>query len=81
MYQRLVILGEAMSRLAPSLKSRYPEVPWGLVIALRNRLVHGYFTLNQNLLWDISTNEIDETQRQLQSIKVIEFKDEQIEDE
>ena len=41
----------------------------------------GYFNLNQNLLWDISTNEIDETQRQLQAIKMVEFKDEQIENE
>ena len=39
----LVIIGEAVNKLPGALLDRYPRVPWHAVVALRNRVIHGYF--------------------------------------
>ena len=51
-FHRLVIIGEATVQLAREFQLTHPEVPWASLIALRNRLVHAYFDLDQALLWD-----------------------------
>lgn len=76
-FHRLVIFGEAIARLAPTLQPKYPELPWGPVVSLRNRLVHAYFDLDLPLLWQIATTKIDEMRAQLQAILHQEFPGEQ----
>jgi hypothetical protein len=36
------VLGEACRRVSPALQEKYPEVPWGNIISLRNRIIHGH---------------------------------------
>lgn len=50
--QAIGVIGEAASRLTPELRGRYPDVPWGTMIGMRNRLVHGYFDIDYLLVWD-----------------------------
>jgi uncharacterized protein with HEPN domain len=40
------ILGEALTQVTPSLKSRFPEIPWRQPSRLRNRIVHGYWSID-----------------------------------
>lgn len=47
----LQIIGEAVNRLPPSLKQRYPEVPWMDIIGMRNIIVHGYFLVDLKVVW------------------------------
>jgi uncharacterized protein with HEPN domain len=54
----LEIVGEAAARLSPELRDRHPEVPWPLVVGLRNRLIHGYDTVNFDILWVILTQDL-----------------------
>lgn len=49
------ILGEAANRVSISRRERHPEVPWSEIIGLRNRLVHGYDTIDFDILWQILT--------------------------
>jgi len=49
---RLVeIVGEAANRVSPETQQRYSEVPWALIIGMRNRLAHGYDVIDLDLLW------------------------------
>ena len=41
-FHRLVILGEACVALAKTYRERYPEVPWGRLSGMRNRMVHAF---------------------------------------
>ena len=50
---RLVIIGEAVSRLPPELLAFEPGVPWAEIRALRNRLVHAYFGVDLDIMWSI----------------------------
>ncbi len=49
------IVGEASGRLSHDLRSKSPDIPWHAVIAMRNRLIHGYDLVDTDVLWDTVT--------------------------
>ena len=51
--RQLEIIGEAGRNLSDEFRQRYPEVPWGQIIDLRNRIVHAYFDVNLQIVWEI----------------------------
>jgi len=48
-----MIIGEAVSRLAEDFKQKYPEINWRQVKDFRNVIVHDYFGIDNNIVWDI----------------------------
>ena len=52
------IIGEAARRVSTRRRKRHPEIPWSQIIALRNRLIHGYDTINLDILWQILTVDL-----------------------
>ena len=66
-------IGEAISRLSVELRERHPEVPWRQVIAVRHRIVHAYFDLDWQILWDATIDDIPELRRQVLDILTTEF--------
>ena len=69
----LTVIGEAISRLSVELRERHPEVPWRQIIAVRHRIVHAYFDLDWQILWDAAISDIPELQWQVLEIVAIEF--------
>ncbi len=51
------IVGEAAARVSLERRTRYPSIPWREVIGMRNHLVHGYDSVDFDVLWD--TVELD----------------------
>src|SRR5262249_34630234 len=47
-----IIIGEAASHIPEDVQRAYPEVPWHLMRAMRNRLVHAYFSVDPQIIWD-----------------------------
>src|SRR5690348_6099874 len=47
----LEIIGEAAARLTEPTRAAHPEIPWSAVIGMRNRLVHGYFDVDLEIVW------------------------------
>ena len=56
--RNLELIGEAATHIPEQVRSSAPAIPWRLVIATRNRLVHGYLGIGNDTLWSII--EIDE---------------------
>jgi len=55
---RLVeIVGEASTKVSSETQEKYPSIPWPQVIGMRNRLIHGYDSVDLDILWD--TIEVD----------------------
>lgn len=50
--RNLEIIGEAVTKLSPELKSSHDDVPWGEISGMRNRLIHGYISVNLQIVWD-----------------------------
>ncbi len=50
---RLVeIVGEASARVSSEIQTKHPSIPWPQVIGMRNRLIHGYDSVDLDILWD-----------------------------
>ncbi|HEX6987723.1 MAG TPA: DUF86 domain-containing protein [Planctomycetaceae bacterium] len=54
----LEIIGEAATKLPTEVKNRSPDVPWKLIVGMRNRLIHGYFLIDYDVVWDVVQNEV-----------------------
>ena len=54
------IVGEAANRVPKEEQSRHPEIPWRLIIGLRNRLIHGYDAIDYEILWHILDRDLPE---------------------
>jgi uncharacterized protein with HEPN domain len=52
------ILGEAATRMPPAIVAAHPEVPWGLMRGMRNRLVHAYFEVDPAILWQTIRDDL-----------------------
>lgn len=51
---RLVeIIGEAANRVSESTRTSHPDIPWREIIAMRNRVIHGYDSIDFKVLWDV----------------------------
>ena len=64
----LIVIGEAASRIPDEIEERHPLIPWPLMRAMRNRLVHVYFSVDERLLWDTLQNDLPAVKAALQSI-------------
>lgn len=62
------IIGEAASKVSPETRSATPSVPWVQVIAMRNRLIHAYFHIDNDVIWITVTEEVPELLLALQTI-------------
>lgn len=54
----ILLLGEAASHIPPAVRDTLPEVPSREVVATRNSLIHGYFAINDAILWEIVHREV-----------------------
>jgi uncharacterized protein with HEPN domain len=54
----LQILGEAAGRLSRELTDNHPEIPWHQVTGLRHKIVHDYFVLDLEVVWDTATIDV-----------------------
>ena len=52
------ILGEAASKISVETRTAIAGIPWASIISMRNRLIHGYFDINTDVVWTTITNEI-----------------------
>jgi len=55
---RLMKVGEAAYQLSDELRERYPEVEWHRAIGFRNRIVHGYFDLDLELIYRTAVENV-----------------------
>jgi uncharacterized protein with HEPN domain len=62
------IIGEAANRLSPATRAR-PEVPWNKIIAFRNRLIHGYCSVDLLLVWDVVVNDLPQLKGELERLR------------
>jgi uncharacterized protein with HEPN domain len=54
----LIVIGEAANLLSTATRAEYPEVPWPVVVGLRNRVTHGYFAVDWSVVYDVVTREL-----------------------
>lgn len=66
--RQIEIIGEAASQLSQDFKARFPQVPWPDVVGMRHRLIHAYFNVNLDLVWEAAVRDAPELLRALSPV-------------
>jgi uncharacterized protein with HEPN domain len=66
--RNIEILGEAVKLLSIETKRKNPNIPWKDIAGTRDKLIHDYFGVNIDIVWDIAKNEIPILSKQLNDI-------------
>ena len=53
------IIGEAASRITPEGRARIAGIPWPAIISMRNRMVHAYFDIDHDVVWQTVQTELN----------------------
>jgi len=64
----LEIVGEAAASVSDAVRETNPAIPWRSIISTRNRLIHGYFDVDLDVLWEIVTHDLPTLIRELQHL-------------
>jgi uncharacterized protein with HEPN domain len=66
--RNLEIIGEAANQLPKEIQQKFSNVPWAQIIAMRNRMIHGYFTMDYRIVWNIVKLDIPSLKKELELI-------------
>ena len=53
-----IIIGESATQISDQVEDQYPHIPWHLMRAMRNRIAHVYFSVDNAMLWDTLQNDL-----------------------
>jgi uncharacterized protein with HEPN domain len=56
--RNLEIIGEAAKNIPESFRRKYPDLPWKEMAGMRDRLIHHYFGVNLDIVWDVVRGEL-----------------------
>jgi uncharacterized protein with HEPN domain len=58
MAQNIQVIGEAARALSQDLKDLYPDVPWTNIVGMRHVMVHEYFEIDLDIVWEVVTKDL-----------------------
>ncbi len=67
--RNIEIIGEAAKLISKSIKENHPEVPWKQIAGTRDRLVHGYFGVNIDIVWEIAAMDAPKLLKAIRRIR------------
>jgi uncharacterized protein with HEPN domain len=66
--RKLELIGEAAHHIPETIRQNNPQIPWRQIIATRNRLIHGYLGIDNDILWNIIESD---TPKLLELLKLL----------
>jgi uncharacterized protein with HEPN domain len=64
----LVAIGEACNHLPCELRAQHPDVEWAVIVAMRDRIVHGYWEVNPTIIWETIQQNIPQLRDQIRAL-------------
>ena len=66
--RNLSVLGEAATHVPDAVRANHPEIPWREIVGTRNRTIHAYLTINNNVIWEIIRDDIPSLETNLRAL-------------
>ena len=66
--KEIEIIGEAASKISGAFQKTYPHIAWAEIVEIRNRLIHGYFDVDLNILWNTVIKDLPPLVKDLKRI-------------
>ncbi|MDE2186636.1 MAG: HepT-like ribonuclease domain-containing protein [Thiomonas delicata] len=63
------LIGEAATHIPEEVRTAHREIPWRMIIATRNRLIHGYLGIDNDTVWSIVRDEVPKLLHKLQGLQ------------
>ncbi|CAK8712901.1 DUF86 domain-containing protein [Candidatus Electrothrix aarhusensis] len=67
--RNIEIIGEATKNLSDEIRNNHPEIPWKNLAGMRDRLIHHYFGVNLDIVWDVVKEELPQLLQNINRIK------------
>lgn len=67
--RRLEVMGEAVKKLPPDFRKKYPTVPWKKIAGMRDFVIHEYFGVSIGLIWLVVTSDIPKLKKEVRKIR------------
>jgi len=67
-FRQLEVIGEAVRNLPDDFREQYPDIPWKQIAGMRDYLIHEYFNINYERVWDTVINDIPILEEQIRDI-------------
>jgi uncharacterized protein with HEPN domain len=61
-------MGEAIRGISEATRQAHPEIPWAKIAGTRDRVIHGYFRVDLDIVWDIVEKELQNLRKQLATL-------------
>lgn len=62
------VIGEAAGRVSDETQAANPAIPWSAIVGMRNRLIHGYFDIDTEIVWKTVTGELPDLLPRLRAL-------------
>ncbi|MCW7075531.1 MAG: DUF86 domain-containing protein [Candidatus Methanospirare jalkutatii] len=66
--REIEIIGEATKNLSMAFRNKHPNIPWRQIAGMRDKLIHGYFGVDVDAVWDTVMKDIPSLKEKLQKI-------------
>jgi uncharacterized protein with HEPN domain len=66
--RNLEIIGEATKNIPDEIKETYPEINWKVIAGMRDKLIHEYFGVSNQIVWETITNDLPVFESQIEKI-------------
>ncbi|MBU2565496.1 MAG: DUF86 domain-containing protein [Candidatus Thermoplasmatota archaeon] len=66
--RQLEIIGEATKRLSEDIKEKYPNISWKDMAGMRDKLIHGYFGVDLDAVWDTAKKDVPRLRNEIEKI-------------
>jgi uncharacterized protein with HEPN domain len=67
--RNLSIIGEAVNNISDEAKARNPEIPWNEIVGMRNKVIHEYFGVDEEILWKTVREDLPSFKKQLSEFR------------
>ena len=65
--RNIEIIGEAVKNISPDFKERYENIEWKKIAGMRDKIIHFYFGINWEIVWDVIKNKLPQLEKEIKT--------------